>query len=566
MMKIFLTAIIFLISKSLFSQSTFQLILRDSIRNIGQSQAYQTPDSGFVISDYSFDYINNVVNSNFMTVTKIDKNGSIRWSKAHNLPDNFKSDLSTHHIVSTVDGGSIIIGASNSYGVGINLHQSHIFVLQVDSLGNRQWMKYFDPERIFSQSYTGSGIAINHLFRNSDGSYSMAGEISIPDSSNKIVPFCMKSDSLGNIISTRIFPSFVYPCCELDRLPVCKDYEGNIVISNSFFYSPGFELSKIDTSLNVIKCVKTISEFSPYEIRQTADSGFIMGGTVGASPNTELAFSFSDKNLITQFYFTAGSVENNEYLTDVIQTSDLNFVASGLIGKLNSSTFQYEYTPFLMKFNNNKILWARTYSKFNCNNISVGGRKIINTTDHGFLLYGFIMADSVDGKYISPLLKVDSLGHSGCAETNISFGQFHYYSNISSVGSNYSSIYQNQIANNLFVPLQYDYNLNSRELCSSSSDTSFHYLKMENVTTFPNPVKGKLKIVLPPSDLDILSADVYNMLGQIIYHFDFEKLNHCQYCDADRMRELNLDRLANGMYFLMLITNRNSYLLKVVKQ
>ncbi|MFN0015319.1 MAG: T9SS type A sorting domain-containing protein [Saprospiraceae bacterium] len=105
-------------------------------------------NGGYVVtgSSYSADF--DVPNSNKgisdLWAFKIDENGTLLWSKLYG--GNFYDDPGS--VLSTVDGGYIFAGSSSSTnGDGLGNHgDSDSWVIKVDSIGTKQWVKVFGGE------------------------------------------------------------------------------------------------------------------------------------------------------------------------------------------------------------------------------------------------------------------------------------------------------------------------------------------------------------------------------------------------------------------------------------
>ena len=95
------------------------------------------------------------------------------------------------------------------------------------------------------------------------------------------------------------------------------------------------------------------------------------------------------------------------------------------------------------------------------------------------------------------------------------------------------------------------YNSNSCFLYTGENDIITNY---NSISIFPNPTQGKLYI---KNKLNIKSIELYNYLGDIILN----KLDFKQYESI----EININNYPNGIYFVKIYTDENTYLEKIIK-
>ena len=545
---------------NLFSQGTFQKVIEPPFSILGQADMIQNKDSGFIITTE----IRYRIDSVHLELIRLNKSGDIILSREFTLPLNFASPGGmTQNISATNDGGFVIASTSNSFSYSGGYHISHIFILKADSNMNIQWFRYFDPTSIFHNMNNTAGVSITKIFPQADGSYSMIGGLAVDSGyASPTNPFYLRIDSVGNIMSSKVYPVDQLLCCIVYTVPSCQNWDGNII--TALGYSPP-ELCKLDNSGNIVLKRKLNGGLGVGVITQSFDSGFVAcGNDYSGTGYAPMVLSFYDSDLEVEIALTATFNQAwASWATDICRTKDDAYVISG-IKIIREDDGDLLWTPFLMKFNHNGIFWTKEYVQYKCFNTNVGGYSVTPTLDNGFMLYNYFYFDSAKGRSENAILKVDSLGNSGCVniDLNVELG---YMPSSDSPGINYSSPIANLIADTLFVPSE----INATsfivyELCPEPSDTNFHYSSYEKLTVFPNPVRDKLTIILPKDELNIISADIYNSLGQIVFTYEFSEVFHCQYCDHDRQRILNLENLSSGWYYLSLKTDRNIYTNKFI--
>jgi len=75
------------------SQSTFQILLGDSGRDVGNLDVYESADSGCITSVLSRKNNSTIADLPRIVITKLDKRGAITWSKYHDLPEIFNKSF-----------------------------------------------------------------------------------------------------------------------------------------------------------------------------------------------------------------------------------------------------------------------------------------------------------------------------------------------------------------------------------------------------------------------------------------------------------------------------------------
>ena len=547
--------------QNLFSQSTFQILLGDSGRMMYNLEIYETKDSGFISSAFSKSADHQDLPR--LIITKLDKAGSIVWSKYHLLPESFNSGLAKHMLKASNDGGSITILRSGSHAYDGAFHVSQIGILKTDSSGDIQWLKFINP---FAASNQGIGIVADEVSVNADGSYTITGEVSVPDSAYDAFPFMMRIDNTGTLVSNTLYPDFNNHCCLYSSSPQAKTINGHIIfttrdMNKTIFHKTDFLGHLMEST--VIDYPMLFQKILPLE-----DTSFFAGGTyysvIENKLKKDLGFSFFDKNLFNTGYYTLGIPDVHEILTDAIDTED-GILVAGLLEEPKGINNSFIYTPFILKINFG-VEWSRKFSKFNCNHASVGGSKILLTSDGGILMYSHSVLDTVTGQRFETILKLDSLGISGCENESLDGYVFNNYFEPPAPLSVTTWMWPLFEGDTSFIPaggtgIPYYY-----DLCPPPDNSGFQYSQFQNLLVYPNPVKDILNILLPPDDINLLSAGVYNLLGQEILYKKFEKLPHCEYCDMDRKREIGVMQLESGIYHIKIQTETQIYTARFFKR
>ena len=150
------------------------------------NSVYETLDGGYIIAGHTFGF----GAGNFdVFIIKLDASGSFSWAKTIGGPEKDES----YSIQQTLDGGYIIVGETESFGVG----ESDIFVVKLDSSGNLLWAKTIGgPEK--DESYS--------IQQTSDGGYIIVGDTSSIKKRNYDI-FVIKLDSSGNVPECNLITS-----------------------------------------------------------------------------------------------------------------------------------------------------------------------------------------------------------------------------------------------------------------------------------------------------------------------------------------------------------------------
>jgi len=146
-------------------------------------QVQQTQDGGYFIAGRNGSY--GAGGYDFWAL-KLDANGNLLWEKVYGGTGNewARSGQETN------DGGYILVGPTNSFGVG-----SDAWVLKLDSAGNKVWAKNYGEDGVDSPFY---------IQQTQDNGYIMTGYTTSFGAGGKDV-WVLKLDSNGNILCEKTF-------------------------------------------------------------------------------------------------------------------------------------------------------------------------------------------------------------------------------------------------------------------------------------------------------------------------------------------------------------------------
>ncbi|MBN2100197.1 MAG: fibronectin type III domain-containing protein [Dehalococcoidia bacterium] len=135
----------------------------------------QTSDGGYVMTGYTNSY---GVGGSDVWLIKTNASGTVEWDETYGGSD----DDCGFSVQQTADGGYVIVGYTNSYGAGL----SDVWLVKTDASGNQQWAKTFGG----SDDDVGS-----HVQQTADGGYVVGGSTNDAAGGDILL---IKTDASGN--------------------------------------------------------------------------------------------------------------------------------------------------------------------------------------------------------------------------------------------------------------------------------------------------------------------------------------------------------------------------------
>jgi hypothetical protein len=223
------------------------------------SKVRQTFDGGYIIGGYTDSY--GVGMTDFWAI-KTDSSGNLEWAKTYGGSENDKC----FSIRETSDGGFIMTGFTESYGAGY----MDFFLVRTDRGGDTLW----------TRTYGGTDLesAID-VQQTSEGDYIIAG-YRLPLGPGSYDFFIVKTNSVGDILWTHL-----YGGDDMDYPASVKEVEANdfiILGTTTSFGGGGYDLYLVKISgTGDTLWTRTIG--GPFDeeagdIAQTADGGYIICG------------------------------------------------------------------------------------------------------------------------------------------------------------------------------------------------------------------------------------------------------------------------------------------------
>lgn len=506
-----------------FSQTTFQ-------KTYGELGSWglniqQTSDNGFIILG-RIDSIG--AGSSDIYLIKLDYKGDTSWTKVYGGAALDRGN----YILQTTDGGYILACYTYSFGAG----DADFLLIKTDSLGNILWNK----------TYGGTGIdyAFN-VGRTYDGNYIVFGLTTSFGIGNNGTSL-LKIDSVGNIIWCKAYGGTGYSYSWGLNGQQTLD-SGFVVIrsaTNNAINDADTHIFKTDSSGNVIWCRNFGGQDDDGTLtgQQTLDGGYIFAGVTlsfGASSyDIYLVKCSATGNLLWSKTFGGTS---SETAISVKQTIDGGFI---LFGQTNSFGISpADLNLILIKTDSTGSLqWSKIYG-----DTANESAALFGFTNDGYILGGVSYSFGNGGTQFY-LIRTDSIGVSGCFETNITpivtapstqtvIPPMTVTSYLPSVSTPTLLINHGGIANTLCI------NVGMEE---TSNNSSFQLN--------PNPSTGNFTIdferIIMKGKVEIL-----NILGENIFVKNISN---------EPEKVIYLKNISSGIYFVKVFDGEKSYCKKLI--
>jgi len=377
----------------MFGQITFQKFIGGPQNEQGTS-AQKTSDGGYIIAGLTGSY---GAGWNDFYLIKTNANGDTLWTRTFGG----NSYDEAYSVKQTTDGGYIVCGFTETFGPGAMA----IYVVKTDSNGNLIWSK------TYGGAVDDVGLSIQQT---SDGNYIIAGSTTSFGAGTCAI-YLIKIDVNGNILWEKTYGGVNSQtgCC------VQQTIDGGFVILGytTSFGAGGEDLYLIKTdSAGGLTWSKTYGGAGNDEgsyVIQALDSGYILIGSTwsfgAGSSDLYLVKTDVSGNLMWSKTYGGYAGDMGTYIE---QTSDNGYIITG-----ETMSFGFGLQDvYLIKTNSiGDTAWTKTYggTGYDVGNfvaeISDGGYFIAGVTDLG--------GNNGGGSDVY-LIKTDSLGNSGCNQTN----------------------------------------------------------------------------------------------------------------------------------------------------
>jgi hypothetical protein len=329
----------------------------------------QTEDGGFVLTGFTQSF--GVGNSDFWLV-KTDSFGDAQWNKTYGGVN----DESAYSVVVTDDGGYALAGYTRSFGVG----GADFWLVKTDSSGNQQWNRTYGE--------TGNDYA-RSVVQTADGGYALAGYTESFDMNSEDDFWLVKTDSSGNQQWNKTYGGRQYyrDYGDIAWSMVQAGDGGYVLAGLTWSYGIGgngdFWLVKTDSFGNVQWNMTYGGGDYDYALSviQAGDGGYVLAGlTYSFGVNGDFWLVKTDSFGNQQWNKTYGGTKT-DYASSIIQANDGGYVLAGYTYSYGVGNGDF----WLVKTDSfGNLQWNRTF----------GGTKadyafsLVQTVDGGFALAG----------------------------------------------------------------------------------------------------------------------------------------------------------------------------------
>ena len=347
-----------------------------------------TSDGGYILAGSSHFFTGKGIDVDAMLV-KTDLNGNMQWQRTIGGIGRDEA----YSTIQTSDGGYIMVGTTESYGVGT----IDFWLVKTDAKGIEQWNRTFGGEDIEE---------VTSFLKTLDGGYIIAGTTR-PLETGSYDMWLVKTDAEG-IEQWNLTLGGE----DDDTGPSIRQASdgGYIIAGTTGSYGAGsddFWLIKTDPE-GIEQWNRTFGG-EDYDwlksFQQTFDGGYILGGATRSFGNGSFDFWLvkTDNNGIEQWNRTFEGKENViAYIaSSVQQTLDGGFILEGVTGSTNS------FDCWLVKTDTEgEEVWNRTFG-YDEDNIP---RSILQTPDGGYIIAGETGSEGPE-PYDSWVFRTDADGH-----------------------------------------------------------------------------------------------------------------------------------------------------------
>ncbi|KQC14370.1 MAG: hypothetical protein APR63_14440 [Desulfuromonas sp. SDB] len=344
----------------------------------------QTSDGGYIIAGYTESY---GAGGSDLYLIKTDDWGNITWSKTYG-----GSEIDVGYSVQqTTNGGYIVLGSTESFGVG----GEDIYLIKTNSNGDTLWSntgggQHFDRGNCIQQTTDGGFIITGSTSSYGAGSYDI---------------FLAKTDQNGDSVWARTFGG-----SSVDRGLFVQqtDDEGYIVVGYTYSFGGGNYSDIIlvktddDGDSSWTKIIGTTQTDKAFSVQQTTDGGYIIVGyTINNGVESDIWLIKTDNYGNTMWIKSIGTSSFDEWGYSVQQTTDGGYI---IVGDCWTGYPNY-FDIWLIKTNSNgDTLWTKTFGIANHDY----GKFVKQTTDGGYIILGNSEISMYDSDIY--LIKTDAYG------------------------------------------------------------------------------------------------------------------------------------------------------------
>ncbi len=477
-----------------------------------------TKDGGYIVTGSTKSINGDVVGQHGGAdywVIKITGTGAVEWKKNYGGSANDYPSC----IQQTKDNGYIICGytLSTNGDVTNNHGMEDCWVVRLDSGGTLQWQKTYGGTSVEKAEY---------IIETFDGGYVFAGKTS--STNGDVVP------SYGNG----------------DYWIVKISSNGNIEWAKSYGgYATDFS-----------SCIK-----------QTADSGYIVTGT-SYSSDGDVTGNHGQSDFWTIKLDAAGGLvwqkalggNGEERSFHLIQSYDGSYIVAGYTnsagnGDVSGNHGFDDFWVVNLAENGNNINWKKCFGGNGYEQVT----SIVQTSDSGYIVVGY--SDSNDGNATNNYGDLDywliKISSTGILQWQKNYG-----------GSGIDIPFAVQLTTDGGFIIAGESNSTNHDVSGNHGSTDFWIVKLsapigitENKnnfvasTIFPNPGDEKVTINFSLTEQSLVSIEITDVLGNIIYIEDERLIN-----SGTSYISINSERFKSGVYFFSLKVNKQKVSKKLI--
>jgi hypothetical protein len=311
---------------------------------------------------------------------------------------------------------------------------------------------------------------------------------------------------------------------------------GCIAVGETNGWSANYDINvvKLDSSgaTQWSKVLGTVLDIDyAWNVKQTSDGGYIIGGNSGAISNTGDILLFkldANGNVVWSKMIGDGNVSLND-CRSIIETSSGNYLMSG-IGGVNDEGL------VVMLNNTGDTLWTKHYAV----GILVDHIRFINEINpNEFIACGYSSSIGSGSEDIF-LLKIDSNGFAGgCNEYSANYNvNSHTLPSITGIPSS-STIFTTGVISGSTTLTYTQTNVCDSILFTSVIESNINMNK--DLSVYPNPANENLTITIPNTLGINKQILIYNSMGKLVKEIS-----------ALQSESINISDLYSGIYFIQL--------------
>lgn len=512
-----------------------QTVFQRTYGNEYSSQANSislTSDGGYIIGGW-YDITSLFTSELFLIRTNAQ--GDTLWAKTYGEKTETigrnGSGNQGFHAFQTADQGYFFVGEVHGFGAG----SSDVYAIRLDASGDTVWSRTFgSPESDYGEN----------AIQTSDGGFVIAGYTESPDIDIRDA-YLIRLNSDGHLRWAKTYGGqYIDAVSGLVQSPD----GGYVMVGYTFSYGESGSdvyVIKTDTNGNILWDVSVggvLNDYG-YSIDNSLSGGFIISGateSIGAGEEDLLLVkldSLGDLEWSRAYGGQAFDAGNS-----VIQCSEGGFAVAGFTRSFGAGNRDV----YLVRTNDiGDTVWTRTYG----GDEDDIGSSIQQNQDGGFIIAGHTFSFGVNNSDVY-LLRVDSLGNSGCHQHNTETQVETIPLSINNVASTVAS------GARIGRPHTLTGYTNTSITNSCEYTTATKEIKYtEKIRIYPNPVSQQLTIETESMKSQVLEIMIRDIYGRVVWR------------TSDVIpRAIDVSRMQDGIYVLQVNSTNKMFAHRFIKR